>query len=88
MDMASFPDALELLESGKITALCYEKSYLVKYEDQGLFITNLEIGSLNYAITVRKSENDLFKYVKEAFENLKKNGSLDTLYQKYGLEKP
>ncbi len=88
MDLASFPDALELLESGKISAICYEKSYLKKYANYGLFLIDLRIGGLNYAITVRKNENDLFKHVNEAFKNLKQNGALDALYQKYGLEKP
>lgn len=88
LDLASFPDALELLESGSIAAVCYEKSQLTKYAKQGLFITDLSIGSLNYAITVRKGEDDLFKHVNEAFNKLIQNGTLDALYQKYGLEKP
>ena len=88
IDFSSFPDAIEQIKNGKISAFVYEKCALDKLATGGLFISNLNIGNLNYAVTARKTENDLAKQIDKAINALKQNGALDSLYQKYGLQKP
>lgn len=88
MDISSYPDALTALQSQKIDAFCAEASVLRALQADGMQIQDAQIGSLTYAIAVRSNEKDLADAVKKCLTQMRKDGTLDALYNKYAIVRP
>lgn len=87
-EVASYEDARAFLEKGKIDAFCAEMSVLDEVKTDAMQVSDQAIGIIQYAIAVRNRENDLFRAVQDAYEELKDSGELASLYQKYNLTPP
>ena len=46
------------------------------------------IGTIDYAVTMRKNETDLYQLVGRILGDMGKDGTLSALYQKHGLTPP
>ena len=88
MDISSYPDALTALQSQKIDAFCAEASVLRALQADGMQIQDAQIGSLTYAIAVRSNEKDLADAVEKCLTQMRKDGTLDALYNKYAIVRP
>lgn len=88
VDVSSYPDAVQMLKSGKIQAFCAEQSVLTRYAENGLSIQNTKIGQLDYAVVTRKRERDLATLIEKALAQMRTDGTLAPFYQKYGLAAP
>lgn len=87
-EVASYEDARAFLEKGQIDAFCAEMSVLDEVKTDAMQVSDQAIGTIQYAIAVRNRENDLFRAVQDAYEELKESGELASLYQKYNLTPP
>ncbi|MBQ9988263.1 MAG: amino acid ABC transporter substrate-binding protein [Clostridia bacterium] len=88
VEIGSYPEAQEALLSGRLSAFCAPYSVLAKLDGNGLSITGHSIGTVQYAAAVLSHDETLIKAVDSALETLRKNGTLNTLYQKYGVTTP
>lgn len=88
VEVASYPDAVEAINSGRINAFCAAYSALSRYNGNGLSINPIPVGHLNYAIAVRESDMDLFNAVKDALFAIQNDGRLNDLYLRYNLSAP
>ena len=87
-DISSYPDALQALRDGKINAFCAEQSVLNRYLANDLSLQNIQIGHINYAIATRNRERDLANLIEKALAQMRDDGTLAPLYQKYSLTMP
>lgn len=88
VDVSSYPDAVELLKNGRLSAFCAEQSVLTRYTASGLSIQNTRIGQLDYAVVTRKRERDLATLIEKALAQMRSDGTLAPYYQKYNLAAP
>ena len=87
-DISSYPDALQALRDGKINAFCAEQSVLNRYLANDLSLQNIQIGHIDYAIATRNRERDLANLIENALAQMRDDGTLAPLYQKYSLTMP
>lgn len=83
---ASYPDMLNALKNGTITAAAMPKAYARTYVKNSLYAIHVQtIGSISY-VAAAYSENaaivELFTLI---VDDLKSSGTLDALYAQYGL---
>ncbi len=88
VDVSSYPDAVQALKDGKITAFCAEQSVLNRYLEDDLSLQNIQIGHVDYAIATRRRERDLANLIEKALAQMRDDGTLAPLYQKYSLTMP
>ncbi len=88
VDVSSYPDAVQALKEGKIQAFCAEQSVLNRYLANDLSLQNIQIGHLDYAIATRNRERDLANLIEKALAQMRDDGTLAPLYQKYSLTMP
>lgn len=84
----SFSEAAAGLNSGEIDAFCAERSILGQFPPGSGALSGGNIGSLSYCVAVRKGENDLKRRIDEIMTELREDGTLSALYQKYGMTPP
>ncbi|MBE5780918.1 MAG: transporter substrate-binding domain-containing protein [Clostridiales bacterium] len=84
----SFDEIKGGLGSAEVDLVCAENSVLRQFGQSGYTISSHSIGSVSYAITIRKNENDLYQEVQNIVNRLKDDGTLTTLYNRYGLAQP
>lgn len=79
------PTAVQALVSGKITAVIIDnnpaKSYVA--ENEGLKILDGAYADEDYAIAINKNNTELLEKVNKALEELKNEGKLDEIINKY-----
>lgn len=79
------PTAVQALVSGKITAVIIDNNPAKAYvaENDGLKILDGAYADENYAIAINKNNNELLEKVNKALEELKNEGKLDEIINKY-----
>ncbi len=85
LDIDSYPDAIAAIQKGTITAFCAPRSTLQKYVGNGVAISPVAVGQINYAFAVKESNADLYNAFVNAMKQLKKEGRLNDLYTRYHL---
>ena len=88
LDIDSYPDAMAAIQKGTITAFCAPRSTLQKYVGNGMAISPVTVGQINYAFAVNSSNDDLFNAFVDAMKQVKKEGKLNELYSRYHLLPP
>lgn len=88
VNVPSHPEALAMLDRMEIDFYCNERSILNNNLKSGYKVTGPIIGTLRYAVTNRLREKDLFEALEAAYAELKTDGTLKELYQKYNLTPP
>ena len=76
------------LRDVKINAFCAEQSVLNRYLANELSLQNIQIGHIDYAIATRNRERDLANLIEKALAQMRDDGTLAPLYQKYSLTMP
>ena len=79
------PTAVQALLSGKITAVIIDNNPAKAYvaENEGLKILDGAYADEDYAIAINKNNNELLEKVNKALEELKNEGKLDEIINKY-----
>lgn len=88
IDYTSFEELEAALTAGEIDLVCAEESLLKQMDVPGFSLADYTIGTVDYAVTIRKNENDLYQLVGQILKDMGKDGTLDALYEKYGLTPP
>ncbi len=79
------PTAVQALVSGKITAVIIDNNPAKAYvaENEGLKILDGAYADEDYAIAINKNNTELLEKVNKALEELKNEGKLDEIINKY-----
>lgn len=88
IDYTSFEELSAALTAGEIDLVCAEQSLLRQMDVSGFSIADYTIGTIDYAVTMRKNETDLYQLVGRILGDMGKDGTLSALYQKHGLTPP
>ena len=88
IDYTSFEELAAALTAGEIDLVCAEQSLLQQMDVSGFSIADYTIGTIDYAVTMRKNETDLYQIVGRILGDMGKDGTLSALYQKHGLTPP
>lgn len=86
---ASFGELFEALLAGEVDAIVMSDLYLDKYEGAYAFDrSETVLGAYSYAVASSSSAPALASLADVMLSDLRANGTLDALYQKYGLDGP
>lgn len=83
---ASYPEIKAALDSGRVDAFSVDGAILLGYVDDSTELLPDRYSEENYGIASKKSNEDLAKLINEVLSELKKNGELDKLKQKWGIK--
>lgn len=86
VDVASYPQAGDMLLSGSLDALCAQQALLQKYAQDGLQMLPTGFGEAFYCIAAHGSKKELAQLADEKLKEMEKDGSLYALAVKYGLQ--
>lgn len=85
---ASYPDLISALKNGRIDGSVLTGAYLNKYKDEfarGFAMHNIELGEVEYAIACAADEAGIARLADMFIYELKQNGELDALLQRYSI---
>lgn len=85
-EFASYPELNTALGSGRIDAFSVDKSILLGYVNETSEILEEGFKPQEYGIACKLDNKDLAAYLDEAIEEMKADGTLDTIFEKWGLK--
>jgi putative glutamine transport system substrate-binding protein len=84
-EYASYPELKVALTSDRIDAFSVDKSILLGYLDDETQILEETFKPQEYGIATKLDNKELATYVNDAVKDLKSNGVMDSLIEKWGL---
>jgi len=84
-EFSGFPELKTALTSGEIDAFCVDKSILLGYVDEQTEILDETFKPQDYGIVTRLSDKDLAAYIDGFIAELKSDGTLQKLIEKWDL---
>lgn len=85
-EFSSYPEIKAALDSGNVAAFCVDGSILSGYLDSTVKILDDKFSPQNYGIASKLDNKDLAEYLNDFIAEIKGNGELDTLYEKWNLK--
>ncbi|WP_069997253.1 transporter substrate-binding domain-containing protein [Cellulosilyticum sp. I15G10I2] len=85
-EYASYPEIKAALESGRVDAFSVDAAILNGYLDENSEILADRFSPQEYGVASKKSNTDLAKVVDDLISEMKSNGELDSLIEKWGIK--
>lgn len=85
-EYASYPEIKAALESGRVDAFSVDAAILNGYVDDNSEILPDRFSPQEYGVASKKSNTDLAKVVDDLIGEMKSNGELDGLIEKWGIK--
>lgn len=86
LEFGTYPEIKTALDSGRIDVFSVDGSILAGYLDDSTTILKDRFAPQEYGVASKKSNAALAKAVNEVIADMKKNGELDKLVQKWGIK--
>lgn len=86
VELGSYPELITSLHAHRIDAFSVDKSILSGYTSKKTEILDYSFKTADYGVVTKKSNTELNDYVDQLISKWKKDGSLQKLYDKYGLK--
>lgn len=86
LEFGTYPEIKTALDSGRIDVFSVDGSILAGYLDDSTIILNDKFAAQEYGVASKKSNTALAKTVDEVIAEMKTNGELDKLIQKWGIK--
>jgi len=86
MEFGTYPEIKTALDAGRVDVFSVDSSILTGYLDDSTVILNDRFALQQYGVASKKDNVALAKAVDEAIAEMKKNGELDKLIQKWGIK--
>jgi putative glutamine transport system substrate-binding protein len=86
LEFATFPEIKTALDAGRIDCFSVDAAILFGYLDDSTTILADRFSPQEYGVASKKSNTGLAKQVNDTVSEMKKNGELDKLIQKWGLK--
>ena len=87
-EFTSYPEVNAALIAGKVDAFAGDKSILRGYKSEGTHIIEEGFNTQEYGIAVAKNNTDLAKYIDDLMNNIKQDGRLEEILNRWGYEMP
>jgi putative glutamine transport system substrate-binding protein len=84
-EFSSYPEIKAALDSGRVDCFSVDGSILSGYLNDNLMLLPDEFSPQEYGIAIAKRNTELAQKVDEAISEMKANGELDKLIEKWGL---
>lgn len=86
VELGSYPELITSLHAHRIDAFSVDKSILSGYTSKRSEILDYSFKTADYGVVTKKSNTELNDYVDQLITKWKEDGSLQKLYDKYGLK--
>ena len=86
LEFGTYPEIKTALDSGRADVFSVDGSILAGYLDDSTTILNDRFAPQEYGVASKKSNTALAKAVDEVIAEMKQNGELDKLIQKWGIK--
>ncbi len=85
-EFASYPEINAALSSGRVDAFSVDKSILLGYVNEDTEVLEEGFKPQDYGIACKLNNQDLAKYLDDFIAEIKSDGTLDALIEKWGLK--
>ena len=82
---ASYPEIKAALLDGQVDAFVVDKSILSGYVDSQTMVIDEGFKPQNYGIAIALYNNNLARYLDSLLKQMKTDGTIDTLFEKWGV---
>jgi len=86
LEFGTYPEIKTALDSGRVDVFSVDGSILSGYLDDSTTILNDRFAPQQYGVASKKANTALAKAVDDTIAEMKKNGELDKLIQKWGIK--
>lgn len=86
VELGSYPELITSLHAHRIDAFSVDKSILSGYTSKRTEILDYSFKTADYGVVTKKSNTELNNYVDQLIRKWKEDGTLQKLYDKYGLK--
>jgi len=84
-EYASYPEAMEALDSGHVDGVCASEIYLMRFGKNGMLMLPERFMPHRYCIGVREDLGALSDVINETLEQMRSDGTLGALIEKWNL---
>lgn len=86
VELGSYPELITSLHAHRIDAFSVDKSILSGYTSKKTEILDYSFKTADYGVVTKKTNTELNDYVDQLITKWKEDGTLQKLYDKYGLK--
>lgn len=84
-EYATYPEIKIALVTGRVAAFSVDKSILKGYLDEGTYLLDTELGKQDYGIATSKHDQAFSDSINQTLNEMREDGTLDALKEKWGL---